>query len=283
MAIRITLQALAGLALISAGPAVAAGVTPKPGKVVEGRTNVGAYKFMDSRRGDCSDCRFRDLVLHVDRYGFVFSRGVRDVVIDRVKVDLRFPTTGSNLPAGVVVTDSDNFPDNITIRNSEFSGFRMVPEKDKYMQGDGVDCDNRKTRLFLEGSYAHDNGDGGFDTKCITDMRDLRSERNNYNYRLWGKVTAGTITSRNPKKAHIQTTGGTAAVIDLLIAEGDTGQEVIMVNKASAGGIEIKACRFNFSRPTKVIGGPAKFVEATPIKLGPTCRPGADGFAVNTQ
>lgn len=265
------------LILILAGSgAQAAGIKPRPGKVYQNLSDTGAYKFYDGHKGDCHGCVFRNLVLKVDRYGFQIRGSTADLLIDGVKVSLRTPTTGGDFPAGVAVSSSK--ARDITVRDSEFSDFKMAPVKGRYTNGDGLDCDSRTTNITIERVYAHDNSDGGIDTKCITTMRDVRAERNYRNFRMWGAFTATTLTSNQPRNAHFWFSQGASGVIDKAVAGGDTGKSVFFFDKPGQRPVEIKECVFNFSVPTKLLGG----ARSEMLVLGPTCRADAEGYAINT-
>ena len=286
---------------VSTADKVYAPLPDKP-KVVSNVVSNGRYKWVDTRKTDVRNATFNNITLNVDRYGFAFgpSYVIKDgknkgqivchagstVTINNLTASLRKPTKGGDFPAAVGVSDSGCAPANIIINGGVFSNFRQVEVKGKYTQGDGIDCDNRRVNLTIRNVAANNNSDGGFDSKCNSTYDNLSGEGNGITYRMWGRVRAGTLTSISPRKGHIQTTGGTDAVIELLIAEGSNGKPVVGINSPTGESIEIKACRFNFTVPTPVIGGPSKFVKpmvaAGRVKLGPTCQPDANGFAVNS-
>lgn len=272
-------------ALFACAPQTALAQRTKPSlarKLVENVISVGRYKWRTHQKTDFSGTTFRNLDIATDRYAFQIGGKVRDVTIENARISLRAPTTGGDLPAAVAVSSSA-LVQNIVIRDSEFFDFRQVPS-DAYPQGDGIDCDSRATTLLIERVYSHDNGDGGFDTKCITTFRNTRAERNNWNYRLWGSVTATKIASADPRRAHIQTTGGTKATINGLFASGSTGKPVVLVNKPTEPGhyLRMTNCRYNFSVPTKVVHGPAKYIKTIELTFDASCAPDAKGFAANT-
>lgn len=267
-----------------AGPAFAAAINPAPNKVIRGGApNNGAYKVLDFRRGDCSGCVVDGVVWNVDRIG-IDARGWSNFTLKNSEITLRQPTDGGDLPAGIVISAGKaGAGGTYFILNNVFRDFKMLPVKDKYMQGESVNCDDRAAQVTLVGNRSYGNGDAGYDLKCImVEMSDNYAEGANYGYRLWGRFTAGANTSHNPKRAHVGLSAGTNGVIDHLIVTGDTGAALVHVSRPGAR-LEIRRCTIALGKPARVLSGPRESIQASSIVLGPSCQPDADGFAVNTE
>lgn len=265
-----------GLALLAIAPAVqAAGIVGYPGKTYQNATSNGAYKWFDDRKAKptCDGCTFKNITLTVDRYGWQFLKS-KNVTLDGVKVTHRRVNSGGDLPAAVAIVGGSN----ITVRNFEFRNFQMVAVKGKYTNGDGADCDNRDvTGVVFEDGITTDNSDAGLDLKCEVTVNRVTSERNYRNFRFWGKMKGGTLTSRNPRNAHVWFSSGAKGVVDTLIAEGDTGAPVF-ASEPPKTDLTFNNCRYNFGVPTKVFGTKG---QVPGLKVGPSCMPDAKGYAIN--
>lgn len=284
------------LALLFAGSAVqAAGIKPAPNKqITTTAANNGAYKVLDFRNGDCSGCVVDGVTWNVDRTG-VDARGWDYFTLKNSTITLRAPTSKGDFPSAISITATTKPGGRYFILNNTFRDFimvarpltkplgKLVKDDGKYMQGEPVNCDDRKAQVELIGNKAFGSGDAGYDLKCtMVKMDGNYAEGANYGYRIWGVVSAGTNTSHNARVAHNWFSQAARVSQAQAVASGETGAPVFYVS-APGAVIDYQTCKFNFSVPTKVLAGPASAIKGSKITLGPSCRPDANGYAVNTD
>ncbi|MBV9526785.1 MAG: hypothetical protein JOZ79_00240 [Sphingomonas sp.] len=173
------------------------------------------------------------------------------------------PQTSPNLPSGIAIGVGQN----ISISDGTISGFQMVRVPGKYTNGDGIASERTVDGLSITNVSSTDNSDGGFDLKSQnTKLDGLTSERNGRNYRLWGTVDAGTLTSSDPRDAHIWVGQGADIHIRHLIASSSTDAPLIKIGGPSR--ITIDRCTLHLQPGTQIVGEHAEEAE---VHLGPGC------------
>lgn len=177
---------------------------------------------------------------------------------------LRFraaPQSGRNLPEGIAIYAGKG----IVIRNGVIDGFRMVTKAGAYTNGDGIATEPGVTDALIEDVTSSNNSDGGFDLKGTVRLDRLTAIGNKRNYRFWGNITAGTLTSQDPTGASIAITRGTVVVIDKLIVRQKTLAPILILD---GGTLTIKACDIQAPAGTKL----SKVESAgSVVTLGPGC------------
>jgi hypothetical protein len=135
------------------------------------------------------------------------------------------PQVQGQLPIGIAVQSGRR----ITISDGVVRGFRMVEIPGNYTNGDGIATEREVHDLTIRGVVASDNSDGGFDLKSSeTKLDQLRSERNKRNYRFWSTVEAGTLTSIDPRGAHIWAAKSARVHIKRLVASSSTSAPLVL-------------------------------------------------------
>ena len=173
------------------------------------------------------------------------------------------PQVSLDLPTGIALYSGRN----LRVENGHLSGFRMVDEPGKYPNGDGLSSERPVDGLNISNVTSDDNSDGGFDLKGsnIT-LTDLSATRNYRSYRFWGGVHAGTLTSIDPRKAHVWAGTGANVVIDKLIARSSTTAVILYVDGAQS--VTIGSCELSVPAGTKLT---YLATNTTVITLGPGC------------
>ena len=195
-------------------------------------------------RGDADGVRIRDFEIHM-----------RDL-----------PQT-KELPTGIAVYSGRN----ILITRGNISGFRMQPVERRYTNGDGIASEAAVDGLTITDVYSSGNSDGGFDLKG----RDIRLDRltaknNGRNYRFWGNVHAGLLTSIDARGNAIGIKGNAAnppvIEIERLVIRQDKPVSLILVEDGPAD-IRIGKCDIQAPPGTRLVamkGGKTSF--------GPGCQ-----------
>ena len=171
--------------------------------VVGPLTVSGSYRVVESGKNlRMRNLRIKGLVgTDLQRDGIRLRGDIDGATIQNFKLTMRRqPQTEPNLPIGIAVQGGRG----ITISDGEVSGFQMVRVPGKYTNGDGIAAERKVQDLTIVRVVSRNNSDGGFDLKSgNTKLDKLRSENNYRNYRLWGTIDAGTLTSIDPAGAHI--------------------------------------------------------------------------------
>ena len=173
------------------------------------------------------------------------------------------PQVSLDLPTGIALYSGRN----LRVENGHLSGFRMATEPGKYPNGDGLSSERQVDGLNSSNVTSDDNSDGGFDLKGsnIT-LTDLSATRNYRSYRFWGGVHAGTLTSIDPRNAHVWAGTGANVVIDKLIARSSTTAVILYVDGAQS--VTIGSCELSVPAGTKLT---YLATNTTVITLGPGC------------
>ena len=173
------------------------------------------------------------------------------------------PQVPPDLPTGIAFYSGRN----LRVENGHLSGFRMAEEPGKYPNGDGLSSERPVDGLTIANVTSDDNSDGGFDLKGnnIT-LTDLSAARNYRSYRFWGAVHAGTLTSIDPRNAHVWAGTGANVVIDKLIARSSTTAVILYVDGAQS--LTIGSCELSVPAGTKL-----SYIatNTTAVTLGPGC------------
>jgi hypothetical protein len=223
----------------------------------------GWFRAVETREGT----RIRNLTIQgvtatdLQRDGIRIRGDVDGVNIHDFKLQMRSePQSSPNLPIGIAVQTGHG----IAISDGDISGFQMIRVEGQYTNGDGIASERDVDGLTIKRVTSSDNSDGGFDLKSQnTVLDDLTAARNGRNYRFWGTVDAGTLTSIDPRGAHIWVHGGARVHIRKLIARSTTKAPLLNIDGPSE--VIIDSCELNRVPGTKlVVGGPAP-------KLGQGC------------
>ena len=229
---------------------------------------VGAYRAVETFGSDAvirnlriTQFRANDL----EREGIRLRGDVRGVRIEDFDIRMRdTPQTRPHLPEGIAIQSGSG----IVIRNGRLSGFRLRPVKGKYPNGDGIAAERAVSGLRIEAVEANDNSDAGFDLKSRgTRLENLIARRNFRNYRFWGEVDAGTLTSVDPRSAHVWAGKGAVVQIRRLVARGSKSVPLLIVDGARR--VIIDRCDLALPSGTKLIVGKTAGVD---LKLGDGCR-----------
>jgi hypothetical protein len=228
-------------------------IVPGPGLRIHDRKVTDVYRLFDDRDGRSSGSRFERIDAVVRRGGFRFRGDAHDIVIRDVTLRLAAPQHVPELPAGIEIqgTAHDILVERVTARD-----FQMVPEGQKYLNGDGFSSERGAYRITFRQAAAFDNSDGGFDLKSKeTRLDDTISAGNKRNYRLWGTGTAGTITSETPRKAHIWLAATADWRISRLVVTSSTPVPIVDADSPHAR-LRVDSCEFRVPRGTRLaVGG----------------------------
>jgi hypothetical protein len=202
-------------------------------------------------------------------YGISFCRASH-VVIDGFQITRSEPAkvpvpTGIGFGrSGCGVTGAD-----ITIANGIVSGFVSPRVADTYWNGDGVAVE-RYDGVSIVNVIAENNADAGFDLKSTGTWLDRTTARaNGRNYRFWGDGKAGTITSEEPRGAHVWVNAKTPQswTIAKLIARSKTSAPILRIENNHPVSITIERCDLSVPAGTQLLWGGRK---AT-VTWGPGC------------
>lgn len=173
------------------------------------------------------------------------------------------PQVAPELPTGIAFLSGRN----LRVENGRLSGFRMTSAAGAYPNGDGLSSERPVNGLTISNVTSDDNSDGGFDLKGdnIT-LSELSASRNYRSYRFWGGVNAGTLTSIDPRNAHVWAGTGAVVVIDKLIARSATPAVILYVDGAVS--VTINSCELHVPAGTKMTYVATK---TTAVALGPGC------------
>jgi len=225
-----------------------------------------AYRAVETRGRNSvlRDIRIEGLeATELERDGIRLRGDIDGAVIRDFTLRMRDrPQSGGHLPEGIALMAGRN----ISISDGQISGFRMVPVKDRYTNGDGIAAERSVENLRIARVEANDNSDAGFDLKSSRTRLDALVARRNFrNYRFWHDVDAGTLTSVDPRNAHIWIGKQGKVRIDRLVARSSTEAPVFRIEKG--GRLEVGRCDLSLPRETPIVAG-----DRTHVRLGPGCR-----------
>ncbi|MEO6256507.1 MAG: hypothetical protein ABIO69_06845 [Sphingomicrobium sp.] len=212
---------------------------------------VGPYRIVESSK----DLVLRNLRIQgvtgtdLQRDGIRIRGDAAGVTIQNFKLAMRNQQQVSpNLPTGIALSSGSG----ITISDGEVSGFQMVKVPGKYTNGDGIASERAVHDLTITRVVSRDNSDGGFDLKSSpTKLDQLRSENNGRNYRLWSVVEAGTLTSINPRGAHIWAAKSAKVHIKRLVAQSSSQAPLVEVERS--GQVIIDSCDLRLPPGTRLV------------------------------
>ena len=220
-------------------------------KVIGPLTVVGPYRIVESSKTlVMRNLRIQGVTgTDLQRDGIRLRGDIDGATIQNFRLTMRRqPQVPGQLPTGIAVSSGRN----IMIRDGEAAGFQMVRTPGKYTNGDGVAAERRVQDLTIVRVVARNNSDAGFDLKSSpTKLDQLRAENNGRNYRFWSRVDAGTLTSVEPRGAHIWA-GNTALVhVKRLVARSSTPAALVEVE--GAGQVVIDQCQLDLPRGTRLV------------------------------
>lgn len=229
----------------------------------------GSYRVVESSKNlRMRNLRIQGLVgTDLQRDGVRLRGDIDGATIQNFRLAMRRqPQTEPNLPIGIAVQGGRG----ITISDGEVSGFQMVRVPGKYTNGDGIAAERKVQDLTIVRVVSKNNSDGGFDLKSgNTKLDQLRSENNYRNYRFWGTIDAGTLTSINPAGAHIWAGNRAVVHVKRLIASSSDRAPLIQVD--GAGEIVIDSCDLHLPSGTPLVKGDTNL---TRVSLGRGCTTG---------
>jgi hypothetical protein len=227
----------------------------------------GAFRAIESN----PQVRVRNLTIRgitatdLERDGIRIRGDAVGVNIRDFRLSMRAqPQSGRNLPIGIAVQEGRD----IVIEDGSASGFRMVERQGKYTNGDGVATERPVDGLTINRVRASDNSDGGFDLKSSrTSLDRLTAERNGRNYRFWRTVRAGTLTSADPRNAHVWLARGAEVRIARLAASSRGRAPLVRIEGPAS--ITIDRCDLRLPPGTPLVAGDRR---GSRISLGAGCR-----------
>lgn len=234
--------------------------------VVGPLTVSGSYRVVESGKNlSMRNLRIQGLVgTELQRDGIRLRGDIDGATIQNFKLSMRGqPQTDPNLPIGIAVQSGRG----IKISDGQVSGFQMVRIPGKYTNGDGIASERKVDDLTITRVVSRNNSDGGFDLKSRnTKLDQLRSENNGRNYRFWGTIEAGTLTSIEPSGAHIWAGHGAMIHVKRLIARSSNQSPLIQVDGADQ--IVIDSCDLHLPPGTQLV---RRDTNQTRVSLGPGC------------
>jgi hypothetical protein len=221
--------------------------------VVGPLTVSGSYRVVESSK----NLRMRNLRIQgltgtdLQRDGVRLRGDIDGAAIQNFRLAMRRqPQTEPNLPTGIAVQSGRG----ITISDGEVAGFQMVKVPGRYTNGDGIAAERQVQDLTISRVVSRNNSDGGFDLKSSnTRLDQLRAEHNYRNYRLWGTIDAGTLTSIDPTGAHIWAGTGAVVHIKRLVAQSSGRAPLVQVDRASQ--VVIDSCDLHLPPGTSLVEG----------------------------
>ena len=160
----------------------------------------------------------------------------------------RQPQAPPHLPTGIAVVSGRR----IRISDGEVAGFQMVRIPGKYTNGDGIAAERQVHDLSITRVVSRNNSDAGFDLKSSpTSLDQLRAENNGRNYRFWARVEAGTLTSVEPRGAHVWAGNGAVVHIKRLVARSSTRAPLVQIERG--GQVVIDQCELRLPVGTRLV------------------------------
>ncbi|HEX8485064.1 right-handed parallel beta-helix repeat-containing protein [Sphingomonas sp.] len=206
---------------------------------------VRGVKITNAARDGISFCAAREVTVE----DFDISHGDAFNVGADLPTGIGFGRSGCGVSGG-----------NITIRNGRVSGFRMGKQAGVYLNGDGMAIE-RYTGVLITNVTAEDNADAGFDLKSTgTRLDALVARRNGRNFRFWGSGDAGTLTSEEPRSAHVWINAKSAQTwtIAKLVARSTTTAPILRIENSFPVTIIIKQCELAVPAGTPMLWGGRK-------------------------
>lgn len=232
-----------------------------------------AFRVIETKPGTIvSDSEISDIVAtDIIRDCIRLRRADRVLITNVTCRHATLPNAPPNLPEGLAILAGSD----ILVQDSEFSGFQMKMEPDRYWNGDGIAAEAAVDGLRIERVLVEDNSDGGVDLKAKNVFLDqVTARRNTRNFRFWESADAGTLISEDPTSRggkssplHIWVLGrGQPKTVHIknLIARSKTPAPLLV----SEGGFTtfiIDECDIDIPPSSKILVGPGKLI------TGPKC------------
>lgn len=165
--------------------------------------SFGAYRVIETY----STSTYRNITCSglvgkgIKREGIRLRGTVENVTIENFKlIHEDKPNAFPHLPEGIHVEAGKN----ITIRNGEAAGFRMIVSTGKYTNGDAFATEQAVKGITFQDTTGRDSSDGCYDLKSYdTVMINTTALRCARNYRLWSTGTGQLMTSIDAGKWHV--------------------------------------------------------------------------------
>lgn len=220
-------------------------------KVIGPLNVVGPYRIVESAKNLVTrNLRIQGVTgTDLQRDGIRLRGDIDGATIRNFRLTMRRQQqVQGQLPTGIAVSSGRK----IMISDGEVAGFQMVKVPGKYTNGDGIAAERQVHDLTIARVVSRNNSDAGFDLKSNpTKLDQLRAENNGRNYRFWSRVDAGTLTSVEPRGAHVWA-GNTAVVhIKRLVARSSTRAPLVEVERA--GQVVIDQCELDLPRGTRLV------------------------------
>ena len=237
------------------------------GRVVGPMQVSGPFRAVESAKS----LRARNLVVRditavgLQRDGIRLRGEIDGARVQNFRLAMRpQPQTGPNLPIGIALVSGRG----LVVSDGVVRGFRMERVPGKYTNGDGIASERKVHGLTIRNVAALDNSDAGFDLKSSdTRLDGLRAERNGRNYRFWSTVEAGTLTSIDPRGAHVWLSKGANVRIRRLVARSGSASPLIQVEDGAT--LVVDQCDLRLPRGAVLVDG-----NHAGVKLGRGCQAG---------
>lgn len=150
----------------------------------------------------------------------------------------------------------------------------MVKPKTRFPNSDGVMAAQR-TFLSVNGGSFSNFWDAAIDTKAATTLTSTVTLANSgVSLKVWGRTTAETIVSRNPRRGHVSCLRSPVVACDLhikkLFAYDSNPNGLLVGFQGSNTTVRIDACELHV-RPTMRVQWIKPGVTGTRLILGSTC------------
>ena len=212
---------------------------------------VGPYRIVESSKNLVTrNLRIRGITgLDLQRDGIRLRGDIDGATIQNFRLVMRRQQQSPpNLPTGIAVVSGRR----VRISDGEVAGFQMVRIPGKYTNGDGIAAERQVHDLSISRVISRNNSDAGFDLKSSpTTLDQLRAENNGRNYRFWARVDAGTLTSVDPRGAHIWAGNGAVVHIKRLVARSSTRAPLVQIERG--GQVVIDQCELRLPAGTRLV------------------------------
>lgn len=220
-------------------------------KVIGPLNVVGQYRIVESAKNLVTrNLRIQGVTgTDLQRDGIRLRGDIEGATIENFRLVMRRqPQSPPQLPTGIAIASGRG----IRISDGEVAGFQMVRVPGKYTNGDGIAAERPVHDLSISRVVSRNNSDAGFDLKSSpTTLDQLRAENNGRNYRFWSRVEAGTLTSVEPRGAHIWAANSARVHIKRLVARSSTRAPLVQIERG--GQVVIDQCELRLPPGTRLV------------------------------